>query len=473
MKEPFQTKESQDQLIDAYVNKADLYNGLIRCNSNDKVKGRCLVSDCNNFYVQVFNEWRQSLVILIEQDRVSDRYKERLYALFRYVQPLSPTTREEVLKIMDDESIQDPLLSDAMRIFRWNSIGEYTGWDHIHSNYVHFGLSEKQKITHRIYLNCDSTVVYKIARLFMKKCNERNSAYYFKFDSYGGRDDTIVFYCDSNHLETYISILKEIIQEEGLKQNIHQPPICTATIDGVLGYGTEPKAVDGEKTPTFNQKRANHLEDCIRKESNVWIIKNLETPVFSKEKTIPYQDLLFNCIVDETVKYYMNHTPNRRNCITYKGYTLDDLRNSNFRNYVYQYARRYYHMILRYYQNNEDNANIEFPFINGRLSFNKTILEEVRKKQVQFFWSQSSKFQKCLMDRIHSTSSQVGIDPDNYACDLYVVQELGKNIPNSTSQHESQSTSTNPLYCRKTKSGYIYRPMTDEEIEKTKQRLGL
>ena len=372
---------------------------------------------------------------------------------------------------MDDESIIDPVLSDAMSIFKWNRIGEYSGWDHIHSNFVHYGLSKTQEIQHRVYVNCDSTVTYKIAQRFIQKCNERRSAYYFKMDCYGGRDDTIVFYCDSEHLSTYIAILREIIQEESLKQNLHQPPICTATIDGVLGYGTEPQNVEGENTTTFNQKRATHLEDCIKKESNIWMIRHLDTPVSSRKQTIPYRDLLFDCIVDETVRYYLNHTPNSRTCMIYKGYTLDDLNHSNFRDYVYQYARRYYHMILRYYQNNEDDANIEFSFIGGKLSFNTTILEEVRKKQVQFFWDHSAKFQDSLMSRIHNTSSEVGIDPDNYACDLYMVQELGKKMEDSSQNGVSVTPESG--FSRKTKTGYIYRPLTSEDVENVKKRLGL
>lgn len=476
MEKPLQTKEEQDKLIQAYANHSSFYSGLVKSNCDQKIKGKYNEADCDQFYALIFHDWKKALRILIENNYVKPEYKDQLFALYRYVSGLKPKTRDEVMQIMDYESIKDETLRAGMESFRWNAIGEFSGWNHIHSNCVNYGLSKKQVVKHRLYLNCDSTVTHRIMLRFIQKCNAKRSAYYFKYDSYGDRDDNLVFYCDTEHLSSYIEILKEIVREENLRSHVYEPPLCTATIDGWMGYGSEPYHEDEEDRTSFNQKREELMEKCIKEESGKWLLSHIDTHLFVNGRDVPYKYVFISCVVEETVKNYLNATTNSEYCKKNKGYTLDDLKNVDLRSYVYGYLMKNFDKVLAYYKNPEAPFRVEFPFQKGTLSFNKKILEEVRKKQVKFYWEHSDRFQKQLMNQIHSAFLDHGIDPDNFACETYVMEELGKpksqkdsiKIDVSPSIRSEESFVSN----RRTKSGYTYMPMTEEEIKKSQSKLG-
>ena len=74
-------------------------------------------------------------------------------------------------------------------------------------------------------------------------------------------------------------------------------------------------------------------------------------------------------------------------------------------------------------------------------------------------YDNSTRFQQDLIVRIRRTAKDVGIDPDNYACDLYCVAELGKCAKQTTESSKANSS-------------IIYKPMSDEERIESRKKIG-
>ena len=474
LKNPLDDKETVDKIVTAYTDHSSLYSGLTRANSKNKVKGKYNVEDSNRFYMRLFADWKNALKTLLAQNRVNKEYYNQLVAVVRYIEPLHPKTRQEVYNILNYEQIKTEPLRSGIDTFRFDKIGEYSGWEHIHSNYVNFGLSLYQNEKHRIYINCDSTVTHRIMLRFIEKCNERKWAYYFKFDDVGGRDDNIVFYGDAKHIRQYITVLREVIKEEKLQNQVYKPPVCTSPIDGWMGYGAEPK-YDKNNRMSFNEKREKHIMKCINDESSEWMARNLNTSFHLNGKPITYKEYLIRSMIRETKEYLLQNTRDTEYYVKYIGYTKKDLERTNIESLLRPHIEKNFNLLFSFYRGNDQKVKIDIPFKNGTITIGKSILEQVRRKQVRFMYDHSTRFQTDLVNRIKRTSSEVRIDPDNYACDLYCVNELGKTPKKVVKNIQVEPTVKHTPYkptTRRTRSGMIYKPMTEEEIKESRKKLG-
>ena len=242
MSNPLDNPELLERIVNSYADRPSMYGALTKSNTTDKkIIGKYYPNEKDELFVKVFNDWKNSIISLVQRDQFLKEYKTYGKVLANYLQTLNPKTYQEVMKIMDYESITNEPLRTAMEKLRWDRVGEYSGWDQIHSAYIN-PAHKKQHIKHRLYINCDSTRIHKIAKRFIDKCNQHKLTYYFKFDDYSGRDDSIVFYSDTEHLNMYIRILREIYKEENLKDAVDSPPLCTSKIDNWIGYGTDPES---------------------------------------------------------------------------------------------------------------------------------------------------------------------------------------------------------------------------------------
>lgn len=471
LRNPLDDENTIREIIAGYVDKYNMYNGLTRRHIDGKQKGLCDVKDRNDLYVFIFREWKYILGELVKRGVIKEQYKKDAALLVHYLEDKNPTTFKEVNQIMDYEEIKEEDLARAMRHFRWNKIGEFSGWEHIHSNYVRYGTCKNQAIEHRLYINCDSTVTHKLARRFMQKCNENRLSYYFKFDGYGGRDDTLVIYCDTKHLEPYVRILREIEQEENLRSSLHEPPITTSKILGWIGYGSEPF----EENKSFNEIRASHLEQCINEESYEWMMRNLNSRFRLNGEEITYREYLVRGIVKAILEYYEKYTRDTESEKKYKGYTKKDIETREFKENVRRYVIRYFSTIMNFYKTGVISEAIEVPVSDGKAKISKDILENARRKQVDFMQKNSKRFSTDLKVRIKRTSEKFGIDPDNYACDLYLVEKLGK-VRESKVSNMNPTASVSPSATYKVgnnpRRGVIYQGMTDEEIKAAQKKIG-
>ncbi len=139
----------------------------------------------------------------------------------------------------------------------------------INNSFLHIqskGL-DVDKVTERLYLNVDYESAYKIIPQFIEECKKNGLEYYTKTSQYDGilknpnmfmRDESVVFYSDRENLHKYINILENIINNDP-SIVCYAPPALTSPIDGIIGYGSEPKT---SQRMSYNRLRANIIKEA-------------------------------------------------------------------------------------------------------------------------------------------------------------------------------------------------------------------
>lgn len=142
-------------------------------------------------------------------------------------------------------------------------------------------------------MDTESLDTYKMTTYLVEKCDEHNLPYYFKFDQYADRDDTIVIYSSTENLTKYVEILQEIKREHPeLVSRAKEPPVLTGKIDGWIGYGSEPaKTPDGQRH-SFNEIRAKVLESSIGKVTKQWIMNHRNQQITYQGQKMLFQEYI-------------------------------------------------------------------------------------------------------------------------------------------------------------------------------------
>ncbi|MBR4693260.1 MAG: hypothetical protein IKQ06_05075 [Bacilli bacterium] len=410
LQSPLDSFYNLDKIVDENSKNYSMYKSIVRANCKDKIYGKYNENESNQFYLRLYYDWYNNLLSCANRKGVKQEYKEILDKLINYLNNKVPSTKEDVIDILSEDK-DDEELNEILNIFRWNNLGEDTGWNHIASSKVKFGTHKAPSPCHRIYINCDSTITHKLARLFVEKCNDEDLTYYFKFDDFGKRDDNFVIYSDSENLEKYVMILKRVIKEEHLASNIHRPPICTSTIDDQLGYGSDPEI--GGDVESFNQNRSDHLEKCFNNTFYKWIENR------GKEHLI---NTLIHSAKDE-IKNYIGSSSTYKG---FRGYTKEDLDTEEFYDAVNEYMHDHIDNIMDYYKTGNDDFKRTIPFVDGYLKIDKDILNMARKKEIKYIYSENEDFRYNLKNEILSTCEENGIDKNNYGCNLYLLEDLKK-----------------------------------------------
>jgi len=454
LKSPLDDDYNLDRIVDENAKNYSMYKSIVRANSKDKIYGKYNEIESNKLYLRLYYDWYNNLISCSERTGIRKEYKEILEKLINYLMNKVPNTKEDVIEILK-ENKEDEELNEILSIFRWNNLGEDTGWNHITSSKVKFGTHKEPSPCHRIYINCDSTITHKLARLFVEKCNDDNLAYYFKFDDYGKRDDNFVIYSDSEKLEKYIMILKRIIKEEHLSSNIHRPPICTSTIDDQLGYGSDPEI--GGDVESFNQNRSDHLEKCFNNTFYNWMI--------NKDKNHLIDTLIKSA--KEEIKAYLGSSSTYRG---FRGYTKEDIETEDFYNVVGAYMYDHIDNIMEYYKTGNSDFVRTIPFIDGYLKIDKDILNMARKKEIKYIYKSNDDFKNNLRNEIISTCEENGIDKNNYGCNLYLLNDLKKEtMSNIVSLDVNVRKIDDKKYHSNRRSifGFLFGKKKKEEEEKT------
>ncbi|MBR4618627.1 MAG: hypothetical protein IKO49_04920 [Bacilli bacterium] len=144
-------------------------------------------------------------------------------------------------------------------------------------------------VGHRLYANVDLDTLYKILPDFINECEKQGLDYYFKTACYNGtvyndfqftRDESIVIYSNKENLYKYYEIFSSCLSKV---KNIEYGslPQLSATIDGVIGYGAEPRASGRE---SFNSLRAKAIDWAFNL-LNDWEQKNW-SPNYTTEQRL-------------------------------------------------------------------------------------------------------------------------------------------------------------------------------------------
>lgn len=245
------------------------YRELVEINSNKKENSRMY----RGFDEEVLDNWRMSTF----KDNIVNMTPEKYASLFGsedgyYSEEfkllkdfLMQTDEIDLSKMGESTDIRNKIgenskLNNAFQKYGFDIF--QSGWDYISSSEV---LETKPvDTTHRLYINMDGIVKYKLIGLIIDEFSDEKIPFHFKYND-ASRDDTIVMWTDDENLVKTIELLKKIREEnkELLEDGIFQPPILSGKIDNWIGYGSEPTMLlEGERT-SFNRIRAKIIENAI------------------------------------------------------------------------------------------------------------------------------------------------------------------------------------------------------------------
>ena len=408
-----------DEVLNRFCSRSNFYNALVgQSKDKDKIIGKYNIYYNDQLMVFLFNNWKNSIIEYCRNiNQIRSEYRDRFLTVGRYIYDKNPTTSKEVLSIINYYDENNKELSDGLESLKWTSLGEYSSWDHIDSSAVLYGRHSRAPIEHRLYINCDSTYTHQIAYELVKRCHERRQKYYFKFDDYGNRDDTLVIYCSSTSIEKFVNLLNEIKRDLKLDNQIHTPPLLTGKIDGWIGYGSEPEDINGKRY-SFNTKREEHLEKCIREETSSWINRNKNHNNNVNGKKMSYRDYIVEKMIISKKKSLTKYTSNDEQFYSLRRFHKSTLNDPRFNEYFRTILRNNFDYIIRCLYSNDRSFKLDFKVENGTISLSRSDLEDLLKEQTKFIMKVSSKYKYDLLNRIRSTSTNWDIDPNNYAFDI-------------------------------------------------------
>ena len=329
-----------DYIIDCYSDNKSIYSSVTKFNLSQKQyhRGEYYPYKRDAYWVKMFNIWKANVLAVSDSITSSPTYNPKQYFsevdLANYLRRLPEIrTADEFWALANDD---DNLIGK----YGFQTVGQYTPWYHIDSAEVCFGRHRRPYIEHRLYLNTESTDTFDIASLFTDKCMERGIPFYYKFDDYANRDDSLVIYSSSKYLKYYIEILRELKKENPeLFSRICDPPVLAGNIDGWIGYGSEPERGPEGKLRAFNGVRSDAIKRALEKTTNnEWIFRNINKKVHQGDKEITIGEIIESRIVNQLYNNYYDNFKNYRDrgktdaFYEYYGLIERDFTNGDFRN---------------------------------------------------------------------------------------------------------------------------------------------
>ncbi|MFA7688545.1 MAG: hypothetical protein WCX96_00435, partial [Bacilli bacterium] len=474
-----------EMLVQAYSdskNSGDLYNKLIETEIKQYTR-QYYESDSDIFYSMMFNQWKKNVVEMTRERFIDLRQKGKFGSDFIKMREYLKTvpdvsTRKEMLNILYGNN--DSEVSEALDKYNWKSLGEGSGWIHVCSRYVTAKKDEYPRVEHRLYLNTESVDIHRIVTYLVKKCDNYHLPYYFKFDEYADRSDTVVIYSDSKNLINYINILKEIKQEyPDLIAKCKRPPILTGKIDGWIGYGSEPGRTPDGRPQSFSTVRAKAIENAIKEATYTWINNNRNRIIQYQNQKMTFQDYISmkateNMLSEMERRFNLEAKyESKEEVAKKKGYTLPDIQSENYKQAIYNIIKNQMSQCLNQMLSGNEMNSIEMRVRYGKtIAFTKYDLSKTIEGISINIFRNDKEFVSDVKSEIIKKSKQSGIDTDKYCFDMAAkdkIKAISANNENDTViQNISTKTLSDPnLYPQHDFSfGGLKKTFTDYDLQK-------
>lgn len=452
-----------EKLINAYANSLKGFGGyygqLTKTVQKEHNKGQYYREDADRFYAMLFNKWKNSIVAMT-RDEFVELYKQGSYGqdfikMRNYLKNIPDVSTMKEADEIFYGSKGDKELEDALEKYSWKSFGGGSGWIHVCSRYLTAKKDQYLNVEHRLYLDTESLDTYKMTTYLVEKCDEHNLPYYFKFDQYADRDDTIVIYSSTENLTKYVEILQEIKREHPeLVSRAKEPPVLTGKIDGWIGYGSEPaKTPDGQRH-SFNEIRAKVLESSIGKVTKQWVMNHRNQQITYQGQKMLFQEYIAmkstEKLIADLERRYLSYEENdkkvaQRNGTKYNpttvndrlGYTLQDVRSPQFKQNIYRVLRDKMISSLPQVCNGsyKDMDAINMNVRNGKqITFSGYDLEIIIQQLSVNISKNDPNFISSVQAEIKNNAKQYGIDSEKFCFDT----KARETMRTMTAQREAQ-----------------------------------
>lgn len=454
IKNPIDDMDVIKGIIDVYAEKdhgmGGFYGRLVKT-SNKKNSGQYLIADADMFYATMFNKWKKSILSMTKEEFLAQRsYGNDFVAMRNYLKNVPDVTTAQEARDIIFAKRDDKVLENALEKYRWDKMGETSGWIHVCSRNLTAKKDKYPNVEHRLYLNTDSLDTFKLVNYLTKKFDEHKLPFYFKFDTGGYRDDTVVIYSATETLAEYIDILREIkLEHPDLGARLMSPPLLTGKIDEWIGYGSEPaKLPDGSNT-SFNEVRTKLLEPIVDRNTKKWIIDHRMMKIKYKDTMIPFQEYFARKVIEHYINrlelYYgfevssqerlakrENRPYNEVDVINRMGYSLTDIKSPKFIQSMFNRINAKIGGFLVDLCNSKSISMKEF-VVKGRngkeIKMYEADLREVMHEVASKIAKNDPNFVSNIQSEIKSSCSKYGIDENKFCFDVAAkkrIDELSK-----------------------------------------------
>lgn len=463
-----------EKLINAYANLSKGFGGyygqLTKTVQKEHNKGQYYREDADRFYAMLFNKWKNSIVAMTRDEFVQlyrkGSYGQDFIKMRNYLKNVPDvSTMKEADEIFYGNK-GDKELESALDKYSWKSFGGESGWIHVCSRYLTAKKDQYPNVEHRLYLDTESLDTYKMITYLVEKCDEHHLPYYFKFDQYANRDDTIVIYSSTENLTKYVEILQEIKKEHpDLVSRAKEPPVLTGQIDGWIGYGSEPSKTPDGKRQSFNEVRAKTLEHSIGTVTKQWIMSHRNQEITYQDQKLSFQDyvamksaeklvadlekrFLYYEEKDKKVAQRNGKTYNQLTVIDRLGYALQDVRSSQFKQSVYRILKDHMGTLLPRICNGsyKDMDTINMTVRNGKkITFSGDDLETIIQRLSVNIAKNDPNFIPTVQATIKKEASQYGIDSEKFCFDTKAREKMRTITAQKEAQRQQQVQQQPPV----------------------------
>lgn len=463
-----------EKLINAYANLSKGFGGyygqLTKTVQKEHNKGQYYREDADRFYAMLFNKWKNSIVAMTRDEFVQlyrkGSYGQDFIKMRNYLKNVPDvSTMKEADEIFYGNK-GDKELESALDKYSWKSFGGESGWIHVCSRYLTAKKDQYPNVEHRLYLDTESLDTYKMITYLVEKCDEHHLPYYFKFDQYANRDDTIVIYSSTENLTKYVEILQEIKKEHpDLVSRAKEPPVLTGQIDGWIGYGSEPSKTPDGKRQSFNEVRAKTLEYSIGTVTKQWIMSHRNQEITYQDQKLSFQDyvamksaeklvadlekrFLYYEEKDKKVAQRNGKTYNQLTVIDRLGYALQDVRSSQFKQSVYRILKDHMGTLLPRICNGsyKDMDTINMTVRNGKkITFSGDDLETIIQRLSVNIAKNDPNFIPTVQATIKKEASQYGIDSEKFCFDTKAREKMRTITAQKEAQRQQQVQQQPPV----------------------------
>ena len=463
-----------EKLINAFANLSKGFGGyygqLTKTVQKEHNKGQYYREDADRFYAMLFNKWKNSIVAMTRDEFVQlyrkGSYGQDFIKMRNYLKNVPDvSTMKEADEIFYGNK-GDKELESALDKYSWKSFGGESGWIHVCSRYLTAKKDQYPNVEHRLYLDTESLDTYKMITYLVEKCDEHHLPYYFKFDQYANRDDTIVIYSSTENLTKYVEILQEIKKEHpDLVSRAKEPPVLTGQIDGWIGYGSEPSKTPDGKRQSFNEVRAKTLEHSIGTVTKQWIMSHRNQEITYQDQKLSFQDyvamksaeklvadlekrFLYYEEKDKKVAQRNGKTYNQLTVIDRLGYALQDVRSSQFKQSVYRILKDHMGTLLPRICNGsyKDMDTINMNVRNGKkITFSGDDLETIIQRLSVNIAKNDPNFIPTVQATIKKEASQYGIDSEKFCFDTKTREKMRTITAQKEAQRQQQVQQQPPV----------------------------
>ena len=472
IKNPLDDISTLEKLVEVYSKssdgfKSDFYSKLVKSVSKEHTNGLHYSVDADEFYSMLFNKWKNSIVSMTKEQFIelnkSGSYGADFAPMREFLKTIPDIkTRNEAHDIIYGKH-NNSEVENALRKYRWDAFGDGPGWTQVASRYLTAQKDPSIKAEHRLYIDTESVDTYKLLNILVKKFDQHNLPYYFKFDEYADRDDTIVIYATTELLPKYVELLKEIkIENPDLISRVKQPPLLTGKIDGWFGYGTEPgKDLNGEGQ-SFNSLRTKVVEPVMDEIIINWIMNHINMQINYQGERITFKDYVVKKCVEKLVdkyeksfksgeKFYKEQAIKKgtvyseKDLIIKKGYSLQDIKSSVFKENVFKIIKKYIDSNLLTLQqkgiSDVDNIKMTVRY-DQQIQFSRDDFSSTIRELALNIIKNDPSVLEDIKVKIKENANHYGIDSNNFCFDSKAVEKIRK----IDSQNNSVSVNSNNQY---------------------------